>query len=41
MSDTCKNITLVYIDGFVQDCSNSSVLAMEFLLSCTKPLIYV
>ena len=29
MSDTCKNIILVYIDGFVQDCSNSSVLAMD------------
>ena len=27
----------VYIDGLVQDCSNSSVLAMELLQSCTKP----
>ena len=26
------------IDGLVQDCSNSSVLAMELLQSCTKPL---
>ena len=26
-----------YIDGLVQDCSNSSVLAMELLQSCTKP----
>ena len=25
-------------DGLVQDCSNSSVLAMELLQSCTKPL---
>ena len=25
-----------YIDGLVQDCSNSSALAMEFLQSCTK-----
>ena len=25
------------IDGFVQDCSNSSALALELLLSCTKP----
>ena len=26
-----------YLDGLVQDCSNSSVLAMELLQSCTKP----
>ena len=26
------------IDGLVQDCSNSSVLAMELLQSCAKPL---
>ena len=25
------------IDGLVQDCSNSSALAMELLQSCTKP----
>ena len=25
------------IDGLVQDCSNSSVLAMELLQSCFKP----
>ena len=29
----------VDIDGLVQDCSISSVLAMEILQSCTKPLI--
>ena len=29
----------VYIDGSVQDCSNSSALAMESLQSCTKPSI--
>ena len=29
-----------YIDGLVQDCSNSSALAMELLQSCTKPLMY-
>ena len=29
-----------YIDGLVQDYSNSSVLAMELLQSCTKPSIY-
>ena len=28
-----------YINGLVQDCSNSSALAMELLQSCTKPLI--
>ena len=27
-------------DGLVQDCSNSSALAMELLQSCTKPSIY-
>ena len=29
-----------HIDGLVQDCSNSSALAMELLQSCTKPLTY-
>ena len=28
-----------YIDGLVQDCSNSSALAMELLQSYTKPSI--
>ena len=28
-----------YINGLVQDCSNSSVLAMELLQSCIKPSI--
>ena len=28
----------IKIDGLVQDCSNSSALAMELLQSCTKPL---
>ena len=28
-----------YINGLVQDCSNSIALAMELLQSCTKPLI--
>ena len=27
----------IQIDGLVQDCSNSSALAMELLQSCTKP----
>ena len=30
----------LYIDGLMQDCSNSSALAMELLLSCTKLSIY-
>ena len=30
----------VYINGFVQDCSISSALALEILQSCTKPSIY-
>ena len=29
-----------YIDGLVQDCSNSSALAMELLQSYTKPSIW-
>ena len=29
-----------HIDGLVQDCSNSSALAMELLQSCAKPSIY-
>ena len=31
----------VYIDGLVQDCSNSNALAMELLQSCTKPSMYL
>ena len=27
-------------NGLVQDCNNSSALAIELLQSCTKPLIY-
>ena len=30
----------VYIDGLVQDCSNSIAKALELLQSCTKPSIY-
>ena len=29
-----------YIDGLVQDCSNSIALAMELLQSCIKPSMY-
>ena len=31
---------LLYFDGLVQDCSNSSVSAVELLQSCTKPSEY-
>ena len=31
---------VLYIDGLVQDCSDSSTFAMELLQFCTKPLIY-
>ena len=31
---------ILYIGGLVQDCNNSSALAMELLQSCTKPSIY-
>ena len=30
------NYNDVKIDGLMQDCSNSTALAMEFLQSCTK-----
>ena len=29
-----------HVDGSVQDCSNSSALAMELLQSCTKPSMH-
>ena len=28
---------MLHVDGLVQDCSNSSALALELLQSCTKP----
>ena len=31
------NTLSCYIDGLVQDCSNSIALAMELMQSCTKP----
>ena len=34
-----KMILKGYFDGLVQDCSNSSALAMELLQSCTKSSI--
>ena len=39
-SHSAKYTHCLYIDGSVQDCSNSSELAMELLQSCTKPSIY-
>ena len=36
-----KYYTNMHIDGLVQDCSNSSALAIELLQSCTKPSIYL
>ena len=32
-----KTLQVKYIDGLVQDCSNSSALEMELLQSCAKP----
>ena len=32
-------MTLPYLDGLAEDCSNSNALAMELLQSCTKPTI--
>ena len=34
---TTLGLIHIQIDGLVQDCSNSSALAMELLQSCTKP----
>ena len=31
---------MIHIDGLVQDCSNSSALAMELLQFCAKPSMY-
>ena len=33
-------LTEIYINGLVQDCSNSIVNALELLQYCTKPSIY-
>ena len=35
-----SNYTL-WFDGLVQDCSNSSAVAMELLQSCTEPLSFM
>ena len=31
---------ILHFDGLVQDCSNSSALAVELMQSCTKPSVY-
>ena len=36
-----EQVEVMHIDGLVQDCGNSSVLAVELLQSCTKASIYV
>ena len=33
-------LLILYVDGSVQDCSNSNALATELLQSCAKPRIY-
>ena len=38
--ETQDRYLMPYIDGLVQDCSNSIALAMELLQSCMKPSIY-
>ena len=37
----CLCCNKAHIEGLVQDCCNSSVLAMELLQSCTKPSIFI
>ena len=36
-----SSVAKYHFDGLVQDCSNSSALAMELLQSSTKPTIYI
>ena len=37
----CNSLNFhAHVDGLVQDCGNSSALAMELLQSCTKPSMY-
>ena len=38
-SSSRSGLTYTYTDGSVQDCSISSVLAIDILQSCTKPQI--
>ena len=39
LTNSCLQ-TRLYINGLVQDCSNSSALAMELLQPCPKPSIF-
>ena len=49
LKDTCKSVSFQpqqggnqeHIDGLVQDCSNSSAIAMELLKSCAKSSIFL
>ena len=42
LSRPCEYVIyMLYINGLVQDCSNSSALAIELLQSCTQPSIYM
>ena len=36
----CDNTFMAYVDGLVQDCSNSIANALELLQSCTKPSMW-
>ena len=36
---TRSNMKTLYIDGLVQDCSNSIAIVLEWLQSCTKPSV--
>ena len=40
-ADSFNLLCMGYINDLVQNCSNSSVLAMELLQFCAKPLIYI
>ena len=40
LTEPLVTILMTYIDGLVQDCSNSIANALELLQSCTKPYIY-
>ena len=40
LATTCDVSKYSQIDGFVQDCTNSSALAMNLLQPCTKPSKY-
>ena len=41
MGEYDTTLHTAHINALVQQCNNSSALAMELLQSCTKPLIYI